>query len=201
MRLGDVYAVVSQGGGGYGDPLDRDPQLVAQDVERMLVTPEWAQRAWGVVLGPDGAADAAATEAERARLRLERRRAAGLGEDGRAGAAWDADRDGVRLLESLFYDTSGDAPVYRCRCGTELGPADTPYKELAAQARFPVQRIGPQVNPARVGGARFELREFYCPGCTTLLEVEIARPDDPVLDDARLSGEWVAAAALRTEAG
>jgi N-methylhydantoinase B len=201
MRRGDVYAVVSQGGGGYGDPLDRDPQLVAQDVERMLVTPEWARRSWGVVLGPDGAVDAAATEAERSRLRLERRRAAGLGEDRRAAAAWDADRDGVRLLESLFYDAGGDAPVYRCRCGAELGPADAPYKERAAQARFPVQRIGPEVNPARIGGARFELREFYCPGCTTLLEVEIARPDDPVLDDARLSSEWVASAAVRTEAG
>jgi acetone carboxylase gamma subunit len=114
---------------------------------------------------------------------------------------WDADREGVRLLESLYYDAGGDAPVYRCRCGTELGPADVPYKELAAQARFPVQRIGPEVNPARIGGARFELREFYCPGCTTLLEVEIARPDDPVLDDARLSSEWVASAAMRTEAG
>jgi N-methylhydantoinase B len=200
MRVGDVYAVVSQGGGGYGDPLERDPQLVADDVERLLVTSEWARRAWGVVLGPDGAVDAAATEPERARLRAERRRAAGLDENGRQAEVWDAEREGVRLLESLFYDTRGDAPVYRCRCGTELGPADVGYKDHAAQARFPVQRIGPDVNPAQIGGARFELREFYCPGCTTLLEVEIARPADPILDDARLSGEWVASTALHAEA-
>ena len=31
---GDVYRAVSMGGGGYGDPLDRDPLLVARDVER-----------------------------------------------------------------------------------------------------------------------------------------------------------------------
>jgi acetone carboxylase gamma subunit len=94
----------------------------------------------------------------------------------------------VRLSEALFYDRSGDPVVYRCRCGHALGSADLPYKELAAQARYPVQRIGPEVNPYRVGGKRFELREFYCPGCFTLLEVEIARPANPIVDDARLSG-------------
>jgi N-methylhydantoinase B len=50
-----------------------------------------------------------------------------------------------------------------------------------------VQRIGPEVNPYRIGGERFELREFYCPGCFTLLEVEIARPANPLVDDARLA--------------
>ena len=50
-----------------------------------------------------------------------------------------------------------------------------------------MQHLGPDVNPKGIGGRRFELREFYCPGCFTLLEVEIARPDDPLLDDARLS--------------
>ena len=53
-------------------------------------------------------------------------------------------------------------------------------------AVFPVQRIGPDVNPHGWNGARFELREFYCPGCATLLEIEIARPDDPLLADAEL---------------
>jgi acetone carboxylase gamma subunit len=87
----------------------------------------------------------------------------------------------------LFYDRSSDQVVYRCRCGHVLGPANLPYKQLAARARFPVQHIGPEVNPHNVGDGRFELREFYCPGCFTLLEVEIARPTDPILDDARLS--------------
>ena len=53
-------------------------------------------------------------------------------------------------------------------------------------AVFPVQRIGPDVNPHRWNGDRFELREFYCPGCATLLELEIARPEDPLLADVEL---------------
>jgi N-methylhydantoinase B len=188
MAAGDVYRAVSMGGGGYGDPLDRDPERVAQDVERRLVTAEWAERIWGVVLTDEGAVDGAATEASRARLREERRQAAAGSPPATDGPpTWDPVEEGVRLSEALFYDTSRDPVVYRCRCGHVLGPTDLPYKRLAAQARFPVQRIGPEVNPHQVGDGRFELREFYCPGCFTLLEVEIARPANPVLDDARLS--------------
>ncbi|MGB8350607.1 MAG: hypothetical protein WCE47_09265, partial [Gaiella sp.] len=55
-------------GGGWGDPLERDPQLVLRDVLRDLVSHEVALRDYGVVV--DGnAVDARATEAERVRLR------------------------------------------------------------------------------------------------------------------------------------
>jgi N-methylhydantoinase B len=165
--------------------------MVADDVERLLVTREWAAQVWGVVINPDGSVEEAATATRREALREERRQAAAAsGAGGGSGERvdWDPESEGVRLLEALFYDLRGAVPVYRCRCGAELGPAEAPYKEHAAQARFPVQRIGPEVNPNDVGGGRFELREFYCPGCFTLLEVEIARPADPLLDDARLTG-------------
>jgi N-methylhydantoinase B len=188
MRRGDVYRAVSQGGGGYGDPLDRDPELVARDVERKLVTREWADRVWGVVLDERGGVERDATDAQRAALRDARReRASSAAPDGRPGEPWNAEEDGVRLSEALFCDLGADPAAYRCRCGHVLGATDVPYKELAAQARLPVQHIGPEVNPMGIGGKRFELREFYCPGCWTLLEVEIARPDDPLLDDARLA--------------
>ncbi|TDD33878.1 hydantoinase B/oxoprolinase family protein [Actinomadura sp. KC06] len=205
MRSDDVYRVVSMGGGGYGDPLERDPALVARDVGAFLVSREWAERVWGVVLAPGTLeVDLAATARRRADLRHERATAAGLpnpaeaavpprsaggGLPGDSGGSGDAVA-GERLSELLFRGhsgSSGEGAVYRCRCGHVLGAAERPYKELAAQARFPVQRIGPEVNPHKINGARFELREFYCPGCLALLEIEIARPGDPVLDDARLA--------------
>jgi N-methylhydantoinase B len=189
MRAGDVYRTVSQGGGGYGDPLDRDPAHVALDVARSLVSVLWAERVYGVVLAGDGEVDDAATSARREAIRGERRLTAE--EQGRPGSGgpgalpWQAE-DGVRLNESLFYDLR-DEPSVRCRCGHELGPASHGYKDLAARAVFPVQRIGPEVNPTHWNGARFELREFYCPGCFTLIEIEIARPEDPVLEDVALA--------------
>jgi N-methylhydantoinase B len=191
MGEDDVYRTLSMGGGGYGDPIERDPAAVLDDVERMLVSIEWAERIYGVNIR-DGAVDHAATEARREAIRQERRAAAappataGLGYE---AGAWDGARDGVRLGEALFYDLSGEEPVYRTRSGYVLGPATHAWQELVPIARFPVQRIGPEVNPNHLNEGRFELRELYCPSTFTLLGIEIARPDDPVLHDASLALE------------
>ncbi len=46
---GDRIRIVLPGGGGYGNPLDRDPGMVARDVGLGYVTPESARREYGVV--------------------------------------------------------------------------------------------------------------------------------------------------------
>lgn len=186
----DVYRVVSMGGGGYGDPIERDPARVLDDVQRLLVSEEWAQRLYGVVVR-DGRVDEDATQARRAAIRAQRRAAAAppAAPGGEDRGAWEPEREGVRLGEALFYDRSGAEPVHRCRCGHVLGSAQTPWQEQAAIARLPVQEIGPEVNPHRVNGARFEVRELYCPGCATLLGAEVARVEDPILHDAALALE------------
>jgi N-methylhydantoinase B len=68
---GDVLHFVTWGGGGWGDPLERDPDLVALEVRRGLVTADGARR-YGVVLAGDGSADAAATGSLRSELRQGR---------------------------------------------------------------------------------------------------------------------------------
>jgi N-methylhydantoinase B/oxoprolinase/acetone carboxylase alpha subunit len=65
VRAGEVLHFVTWGGGGWGDPLARDPELVALEVRRGLVTVQGARR-YGVVLGEDGSVDGAGTEALRA---------------------------------------------------------------------------------------------------------------------------------------
>jgi N-methylhydantoinase B len=192
MRRGDVYRTVSMGGGGYGDPLERDPVAVAADVERLLVSSTWASKVYGVVLREGSfEVEVDATRWRREELREDRRQVAeaqGTGGVPDPGAApWTSATDAVRLSEAVFVDLGGPAAVHRCRCGHRLGPADGSYKRFAARTRLPVQRLGPEVNPHEVNGARFELREFFCPGCWTRLEVEIARPEDPMLEDAVLS--------------
>jgi N-methylhydantoinase B len=62
---GDVVRVVGAGAGGYGDPLTRDPKLVAEDVSRGFVSLDRARDAYGVALR-NGAVDEAATRALRA---------------------------------------------------------------------------------------------------------------------------------------
>jgi N-methylhydantoinase B len=72
LRQGDVVREETAGGGGYGDPLKRDPARVAADVREGYLTPGQAARRYGVVLRAGGAVDAQATEAKRSELRAAR---------------------------------------------------------------------------------------------------------------------------------
>ncbi len=65
VREGDRVEVSTPGGGGYGDPLQRDPAAVARDVRRGYYSTEQARALFGVALAADGTVDAAATAALR----------------------------------------------------------------------------------------------------------------------------------------
>ncbi|MEP6560485.1 MAG: hydantoinase B/oxoprolinase family protein, partial [Nakamurella sp.] len=70
VRPGDVLHFVTWGGGGWGDGLERDPELVALEVRRGLVSEQGARR-YGVVVG-SGALDESGTTDLRAKLRSAR---------------------------------------------------------------------------------------------------------------------------------
>jgi N-methylhydantoinase B len=63
----EVVSVQTPGGGGYGDPLERDPQAVLADVRDGKVSAAKAAEEYGVVI--DDGVDTAATEAKRRELR------------------------------------------------------------------------------------------------------------------------------------
>lgn len=98
---GDLLHYITWGGGGWGDPLERDPEAVARDVARGLVTHEGAAR-YGVVLDHLGRPDAEATAELRARLAHERG-------------------------ECPMFDFGPDIATLRARCLEETGlPAPVP---------------------------------------------------------------------------
>ena len=76
---GSTMRMLSYSGGGWGDPLQRDPERVRRDVRDEYVSIEGAARDYGVVItgdpkeDPEGlAVDLQATEALRTRLRTTR---------------------------------------------------------------------------------------------------------------------------------
>jgi N-methylhydantoinase B len=70
VEADDRLHFITWGGGGWGDPLARDPALVAREIVQGLVTVQGA-RSYGVVI-VDGVVDAAATERLRGELRATR---------------------------------------------------------------------------------------------------------------------------------
>ena len=72
LTSGDVLVLHAAGGGGYGDPLERSPAAVTADIANGYVSAERAVDVYGVVVGPDGEADAGQTAARRADLRARR---------------------------------------------------------------------------------------------------------------------------------
>lgn len=75
LTLGPGERIVARpaGGGGYGDPLDREPDRVARDVKNGYVSRAQADSAYGVVLDNDGSVDVPATETLREARRRSRR--------------------------------------------------------------------------------------------------------------------------------
>ncbi len=50
---GDIVEIYSSGGGGFGDPFEREPEKVLEDVRNELISIESAERDYGVVINPD----------------------------------------------------------------------------------------------------------------------------------------------------
>jgi len=68
----DVLYVRSDGGGGYGDPLMREPEKIARDVREGNVSQGVGREVYGVVLDAEGGVDAAASTAARDAIRVGR---------------------------------------------------------------------------------------------------------------------------------
>lgn len=172
LEDGDVQYVRFMGGGGYGDPLDRDPELVLRDVLANLVTDGPAREIYGVVIAGE-AVDVEATLVRRRELRADRLGRQVNGADERS----EVERTGKRLSEYL-QRTAGDAT--QCTwCGAEVAPVDADWKDHAVLRRLPVERTGPH----RTASGEFFLIEAFCPGCATLLDAELAFGDEPPRHD------------------
>jgi N-methylhydantoinase B len=188
---GDVVETTVSGGGGYGDPLDRDPGLVATDVQLGYVSSEVAAQIYGVALDPStGQVDADATEAWRTRLRDERRqwRRVSDASDARADVRTPATGTGpVDLHEYVQAIDSGDHRVLACkRCGHELSDYAENFKSGLLVDESPVTLIPQVQDPSEFLDDVMVFRRYCCPGCHTLFATDLVRPSESPLDEMLL---------------
>lgn len=181
----DVLVGIHAGGGGYGDPLRRDPHRTVDDVRQGLVSEAQALAVYGVVLG-DGQLDEAATEAARAKARTERLErsvpvgAAGGGETLQHGDFMHPVSDTVEAVRA------DGTQALRCSvCQTTLGAYGEDHKQAARVEELPLSSINPNNTLCREDVVA---RWFYCPGCGTALAVDIQERGEPVLAESAFQG-------------
>ncbi len=155
IQLGpaEVFEYTWQGGGGWGDPLQRDPQKVLQDVLDGYVTPEWALRLYGVIV--DTAAQRIdETGTEKARREAKQKRLA-AGAEGRSGTlrvpgeAVESNRSEgrsgtLRVPGEAVESRRGEAIEARCTC--------TLTAQLTGPEAARVMPLGEYLELSRFGG-------------------------------------------------
>lgn len=116
VKRGDTLTILMPGGGGYGDPLERETALVLVDVESGFLSAEEARSSYGVVIR-DGACDAAATEAQRRMMRVNANTAIDGFDPGENRIAWDAaiPSDVVGRLNAALMNESAPNKTRRRR--------------------------------------------------------------------------------------
>ena len=83
------------------------------------------------------------------------------------------------------YLVINDEKKVECRkCGHIYCNPEENYKEFALQAEVLPSEVSP-VSP-RDGEWWCLYREFYCPDCAVLLDVDVVAPGDPIIHDIRL---------------
>jgi N-methylhydantoinase B len=177
----DVYAVIWSAAGGFGDPLERDPHKVREDVvEALSVSAAAARQLYGVVIDGERL-DIEATKALRAARRDANRRKDGAVEclSGKVVAHATDNLDLRREKSGLRLACA--------KCAADLGAVRGNYKDGCVRREADVGAANPNIGDyRRYIDDRPVFRQFFCPGCGALVENEVARADDPVLRDIEL---------------
>ena len=173
----DVYEAGPSAGAGWGDPLEREPQRICEDVRFDAVSVEAASDIYGVVLKMNGELDEAATLARRAGIRRQR-------------LSWPVEKilqeqpqgnpEPLALVgDTAAYVSIGGKAFYSCGCGHVLAPAHENWKHYAGRATTTAAELGPRIALH----AELEAVRYACPNCARLLDVEIKlKGEEPLYD-------------------
>lgn len=177
-----------QGGGGFGDPLDREPDRVLADVRAGLVSPDEAQRVYGVELtsqeGPRRrTVDLEQTERRREQIRGGRlERARPYTERHPLTAPSAGEPAGVTLAYWDVVEIDPVADTMTCqRCRHVLATARADVRQGCVMEEVATWTAGPARGEryADAHNPPVMLRLFYCPSCARQLEADLVMPGQP----------------------
>lgn len=143
LGQGEAFRFRNLGGGGFGDPLERDPAAVARDVRNGHVSPQTAERVYGVIAGRDTGIDYLETEATRLRQRR------------------------LRLGGEAVLDHVTPASCSACHAAEPW--LLTHLRAACLRKMVRPNAVGP-LFPEE---SRFAYEFLYCPACARIVDIEL----------------------------
>lgn len=175
----DVFAVSWQGGGGFGDPLDRKIPDVEADVAGGLASIEAARNLYGVAF-TNGKADVAASSELRASIRKQR-----ISGGSAAAASSGQTKDGEivgHAGEGLHLIRQAGELRVVTKAGAVLSRGNTCWRPGA----FKVTSDNLPPEHGILLHEDLAVTTYYCPVSGSQLAVDIHRKDEPPADDVIL---------------
>jgi acetone carboxylase gamma subunit len=85
-----------------------------------------------------------------------------------------------KVNEYVTIEHSSGQLVVKCaKCGQKLCSGNQQWKDHVPRIESPLSKAGPR----RSSSGKFVLREYVCPRCAVVLDVEVTQPEDPPLYD------------------
>ncbi|MBC2637603.1 MULTISPECIES: hydantoinase B/oxoprolinase family protein [unclassified Rhodococcus (in: high G+C Gram-positive bacteria)] len=167
LAPGDVFEMHWQGGGGYGDPLFREPDAVAKDVRDGYVSTDAARELYGVVLDDALAVDTNATNARRTDI-LSTRKSRSPQVSSYGPASPDSVTRTRRLDDNLALAETADGPGVICvHCSAVLGADhEQPLSVLTYDGK--PSEAGPRIveDTSLYVDDDVVFRQLSCPSCS-----------------------------------
>ncbi len=184
----DVFALAWTSAAGFGDPLERDPERVVEDIDNFYIDADWASLRYGVCLDARGKLDGSRTRKRRARM-FEARLSMSNRPEERL-ATIPQQKGDLEVSEGLVVADSGAGIYYTCKkCRTGIAKSTDNYKSGCAKQVTPIEDVGLlPIDPKLFIDDEIVYREYYCPACGLLLQSDFSRPEDPDFRDIDVTG-------------
>ncbi|MFC2008096.1 hydantoinase B/oxoprolinase family protein [Chloroflexota bacterium] len=176
-------------GGGYGDPIERDPLAVVKDVKNEACSLEVALKVYGVVFNPERfEVDYEATRKRREEIKQERlSKGVRLTPEERTGKVEPSARKRSVMMITEYVEIiekeNGDKVISCIKCGYEFCSLKDNYKKYALRWTREPQELKKVLKGEPI---LTYYQEYICPGCGTLLQVDLWWPlvdtDEPLWD-------------------
>jgi N-methylhydantoinase B len=175
------------GAGGYGDPLEREPWRVAEDVASGAVSRTTAHDVYGVECLQSGGVEAAQTQILRQKMREERLGWPLLSETVTPDpiAKKTSTGEAPRLVhEYVISRDQGEFRVLACAlCDSVIGDYRANYKLGLRMDESPMSSLPHVDDPKVFLDEDIVFRRYCCPECAVLMSTEIVRASEPPLVD------------------